>query len=1056
MTPGLARKAGIGLAIGCLAATLLRASPAAALADRDFPLGQSATGAVCEALQDFEDPAIQKRGARAWSIHCRGYTAAFGRLYIFSREGQQSIAKDSAWRSGLAERAKCDSPAPAQIAGLSNVERAVCHSIPGGVSYSVYTQSDGDSAAVAEGFLPLTDLIEAGLKIVTGVSDVPASDLQTQAQSEYAIKPGSQGESLATAVNAAQQTSDWLRNRAHVENQGWLFEDSERDFRSLASSTAVSESDRAYAQLNVALNISNQGRFSEADKWFAEEAVTAAKVHDRQLDALALNYQAIHLLNQRKFADALKTAEKAIAVRNTIDPGVEGQGSEEVVSYRDKGAEVEISPALAEKLNERERAAGFRTVRLTPTERLQIQNVQALYVVGVSRAQLGDEAGGRKALGEVEDQLSNPRWARSGAFLLAETYDALARLDLKNNKPEEAEGQFQSAVNVFQQDKNLVASPAQATLYLGLAECEAKTGQGDRALADFKTGFALFQESHRPLGDARNAAAPYFDLLLERIAKEPANARQYEDEYFGITQIIEGQSTAQTLAQLSARVSKGDERSTTLARELDDTQRQTAIKIAEIKREEDAGADASKDKAQLSSLNQETETLQQQLLEANPHYGQVIEEAATLDKMQKALRPGEIYVKTVLLGDRSYAIAITSAKVVPYLIPVSRADAIAKVKTLRLPFDSDFVTRFDVPAAHDFFVAIFGPVQDDVRHASHLIYEPDGAMVSLPAAVFVTDTASVENFKKLKAQDPRGKLDLNLYENVAWLGRNTDISLSVSATAFLQSRAIKPSHGERAFVAFGDPATKGADPRRYALLVDPNDPLNAPSCEKLRQLWAARGPGALEGISDTIRAVGRSYDAAPGDVVLGQAFTDLAVQERPDLNRYRVVFFGTHAVLPANHPCLPEAVLVTSLGPGKSDGFLDESEILQLKLDADMVVLAACDTGGSGANETDRTGLSASGGQLSGLARDFIYAGARSLLVSQWQVDASATSALMGRLFEANTVSQSDALRRAETALMDAKATSHPYYWAGFSLLGDGARSMPAGAHPAVLRTSSS
>jgi CHAT domain-containing protein len=189
--------------------------------------------------------------------------------------------------------------------------------------------------------------------------------------------------------------------------------------------------------------------------------------------------------------------------------------------------------------------------------------------------------------------------------------------------------------------------------------------------------------------------------------------------------------------------------------------------------------------------------------------------------------------------------------------------------------------------------------------------------------------------------------------------------------------------------------------------------------------------------------VGDAYDAGPGDIVLGQAFTDIAVMSRKDLNAFRIVFFGTHGVLPANHRCLPEAVLVTSLGPGPSDGFLDESEILKLNMDSDLVVLAACDTGGSGSSESDRTGLSGSGEELSGLARDFIYAGARTLLVSQWQVEATATSSLMTRLFRSGPVSQSDALRQAEVALMDNKATAHPYYWAGFSLVGDGARAMP-------------
>lgn len=1021
---------------------------AGAAPDRDFPLGQSATGAVCEAVQEFEDPAIQLRGARAWSIHCRGYTAVFGRLYAFERSGPRSIGASSVWRTGLGQRAKCGSAQPATVAGLSNVQRAVCQSVPGGVAYAVYTLQAGDSAAVAEGFSPLTDLIEAGLKIVTDAAPVPESALQAQPGGEYAA-PGGEGTTFTAAVDAAQQTTDWLKNRAHVENQGFLFENAERDFRSLAASNSLPLRDRALAELNVALNVSNQGRFAEADKLFAEAARIADPMHDPEIDALMLNYQALHLLNQRKFAEARSTAEKAIAARNKIDPEVGARATTATLEYRQSGDEMEISPILAEQLNERESATGFQVARLTPTEKLEIQNAQAEFVVGVSRIELGDDEGGRKALDGVDSQLGNPRLARSGAFLHAETLGALARLDLTEKKPDAAQSQFVEAIKVFENESNLIASPAQATLYLGLAQSETETSQGDKALQDYKTGFELFRESRRPLGDARNTAGPFFDLLIDRIAKDPKNAHSYEDEFFNVTQIIVGEATAQTLAQLSARVSQGDERSTTLARQLDDTQRQIGIKVAEIKREQDSGQNPAADQAALASLSKEAETLQQQLLSANPRYGQVIEETATLDKMQQALSPGEIYVKTVILADRGYGIAISHDSVNVYAIPLSRTDVIQKVAKLRQPFDSEYVTRFDVPLAHDLFAAVFGPVQDEVRSAHHLIYEPDSLMVSLPAAVFVTDEASVESFNKLKAQDPNGRLDLNLYQNVAWLGRNVDVSLAVSATAFLQTRAIKPSNANEAFIAFGDPVTRGTEAGRYSLLVDPTNTATAGRCEKLRELWANKGPGALEGIADTIRSVGRDYDASSNDMVLGQAFTDMAVLGRSDLKRFRVVFFGTHAVLPANASCLPEAVLVTSLGGKGSDGFLDESEILRLKLDADMVVLAACDTGGQGASETDRTGLSGSGDELSGLARDFIYAGGRALLVSQWQVDSSATSALMARLFGAGSVSQADALRRAEVVLMDNKATAHPYYWAGFTLVGDGARALP-GTHQTV------
>src|SRR5215831_8898546 len=134
----------LGRAAQLALAGYLLTSHAAATPDRDFALGQGATGAVCQAVQEFDDPAIQLRGARAWSIHCRGYTALFGRLYSFSRSGPQSIADGSLWRTALGQRAKCEAPQAATVAGVKNAQRAVCQSVPGNVPYSVYTLEDGD------------------------------------------------------------------------------------------------------------------------------------------------------------------------------------------------------------------------------------------------------------------------------------------------------------------------------------------------------------------------------------------------------------------------------------------------------------------------------------------------------------------------------------------------------------------------------------------------------------------------------------------------------------------------------------------------------------------------------------------------------------------------------------------------------------------------------------------------------------------------------------------------------------------------------------------------
>jgi CHAT domain-containing protein len=152
-----------------------------------------------------------------------------------------------------------------------------------------------------------------------------------------------------------------------------------------------------------------------------------------------------------------------------------------------------------------------------------------------------------------------------------------------------------------------------------------------------------------------------------------------------------------------------------------------------------------------------------------------------------------------------------------------------------------------------------------------------------------------------------------------------------------------------------------------------------------------------------------------------------------------VIYFATHALLPQPAACLPLPALITSLGGGDSDALLDASEVLDLHLDADLVVLAACNTAGS---EQDPTGLQGGGEALGGLARAMIYAGARGLVVSHWAVDSDAASRLMIDLFNSGAPDQAQGLMAAQRQVMSDPATSHPYFWAPFTVVGDGARSL--------------
>jgi CHAT domain-containing protein len=1032
-----------------VAAALLGATPAFADAPHgDFPLGQTDSGAICMAVVSPDDTAAQLRDAHAWEIHCRGFDGVFGHIYAYGMGGTAAIAPNGPWRKALAAREDCASPAPAGIAGLDGAEVAICKPQHGGVQYRAYSVANGDQAAAAEGFAPISPLVELGLKIAMGVAPVPQSDLQTQAGSGGA---GAELNKLLEAASAAQESGDYLNSRAQLENKGWEFADAERDFRELEQSTNLSERDLVLAEFNLALNVSDEGpaKFDEANKLFAAANKKAESLHDPEVDALSFNYLALHYLNQRHFADAIKAAEKAIALRRTIDPNLEHGGSAATATVDPTDQSIVVSSALAADLNTNTRTMGLRVFTLTPVERLEIQNAQAQYVIGAARSRLGDQSGARNALESANTTLSSGRLAsaRSTGWLHAEVYLILGNIELRNGNASQAASDFRSAIAICDRVSSLSATPFEGDLYLNYARAEAKSGDGDKALEDYKRGIELFSSGKRDVSEARNLTGPYFDLLLERIRSNAADAADFRERYFDTMQVLAGQGTAKVFAEFAAGASKGDARSEQLAREVRDTNYQIQRKQEAVSRAQDSGNYSSEQKAAddaaLKSLAADAQALQEQLLDANPKYGQVIEATASLADMQKALQPGEIYVKTVLLAERGYGIAITHDKIVTYPVALTKTEAEAKVKELRLPFDRlGLGLHFDPVKSHAFFVKLFGPVTADVTSAQHLIYDPDSGAVSLPAALLVTDQASVDKFNAAVAYAKEGHPRTDIYKDVAWLGRNTDISLAISSEVFLQSRAIAPSKGQRGFVGFGDPVTLGNDPRRYSLLVEQRSGANYDYCEAVREK-AEQVLRPLPEIRPAIISIAQKYDAGPNDLVLGQAFTDDAVLARQDLNTYRVVFFGTHGELPSKMPCLPRPTLITSLGSASSsDAFLDAAKIVKLTMDADLVVLAACDTGSATA-PTGETPLSESGDAFDSFVRDFIFAGARNLVVSQWEVSAGRTATLMEKLFDANNSGQADALRQAQLALMNDPEYSNPYYWAGFTLVGDGARPMP-------------
>ncbi len=216
--------------------------------------------------------------------------------------------------------------------------------------------------------------------------------------------------------------------------------------------------------------------------------------------------------------------------------------------------------------------------------------------------------------------------------------------------------------------------------------------------------------------------------------------------------------------------------------------------------------------------------------------------------------------------------------------------------------------------------------------------------------------------------------------------------------------------------------------------------------QRFRAIGSFRGSGLvrLPNTREEALHIAEVLGTAPeGAVYLGQEASERNVKRLP-LSDYRYILFATHGLLAGEFkPGVQPALALSFVGDPKNDGLLEMGEILGLDLAADLVALSACNTAG-GSGEDDR------GEGFAGLTRSFMYAGARSLLVSQWSVESTTARALMQKVFQsARDASISRSLTIAKRSLFEQPrsiaftedvevSTAHPFFWAPFILVGEG------------------
>ncbi|MFN9927288.1 MAG: hypothetical protein ACK53I_10165, partial [Phenylobacterium sp.] len=704
-----------------------------------FALGQSgASGAICEAVRDYQDP-LGQGGAKAWRVRCRGYsTTALGRIY------QLPVTQGAAWRAALATRADCQAPEAA--AGGIPGDLTSCRLKAGSTPYVAFSRARGRALVVAEGLAPLSDVIETGWKVALGEVPPPRSTevRASAAQAEIAADfPNMDG--LAAAETAAAIDPERLRARGYVQNNEWRFDDAETVFRGLVTqgeAAGAAPSQRAEALLNLALNISNSGRFGEAEAYLAE-AEGMIPAADVVLGAQAANYRALHERNRRNFEAAIVSAQRALTLRAEA-PAARAAPT----STAPGGSGLVIDPGTARRLNTPSAAqTQVDPPRVSAAEQLAVQDAQAWHVIGSSEAALGRTADARASLERARQILArSAALGRLSAWLSSRVEADTAQLDIAAGRPADAVSRYGAAVRALR--TRHAGSAAEAALLMDLGAAQTAAGQEAAALDTYARAMSIFRAERGGLGDSADAAAGYLDLLLRLAARDPGRAAELGERYLGATQTVVSSATAETVNRLAARVAAGDGQIAGLSRAFEDAKRRLRVTESQIAALQADGLYEGEVQAQMALLLEaeqaEADALEARMLAANPRYNQLVAPGATAADLRKALKPGEVYVKLLPLAGRTYGVLLSPDKLIPFAADIGRGDLRATVAQLRRPLEpTEALIPFDAAASAALFDKLFGPVKAEVMAATHLIYEAEGPLASLPVSLLVTDAASI-------------------------------------------------------------------------------------------------------------------------------------------------------------------------------------------------------------------------------------------------------------------------------------------------------------------------
>ena len=617
-------------------------------------------------------------------------------------------------------------------------------------------------------------------------------------------------------------------------------------------------------------------------------------------------------------------------------------------------------------------------------------------------------------------------------------------------------------------EKHYDTASARGILAVGLV----RAGKDSDAVREFAQAIPVLLASARDNTDDDDATvvaarSQQLQGIVEAYIKLLANAQPGNGgsaiDAFSLADSVRSRSVQQALAASGARASIRDPALAELVRKEQDLGKQVGAQLGLLNNilalpsaeRDPQGVKAMN--ASIDKLRQERDQARAEINKRFPSYADLVDpKPPNVTQVQATLVEGEAMLSFYFGRDASFVWAVPQNGPVAFAeIKATGGEIQSKVRRLREALEpqaamiSD-IPAFDVKLGYELYSLLLKPVEAGWKNSKSLIVVTNGALGLLPLSLLPTAPAQIDN-----NDDPL----FASYRAVPWLARSYAVTSVPSSAALRTLRQLPPGKaGRNELIGFGDPffspeqaeqAAREQDPIKLADVTTRGVPLKRRSSPKLEGVDSAELAmlPRLPDTADELKSIAIALQADPSQVLkLGKDANEATVKTM-DLSGFKVLAFATHGLVPGELNGLTQPALALSapaVAGVEGDGLLTMEEVLTLKLDADWVVLSACNTG---------AGEGAGAEAASGLGRAFFYAGTRALLVTNWSVHSQSARELVTDLFmrQANDpkLTRAEALRQAMVALMDGPgyvgadgktefAYAHPLFWAPYTIIGDG------------------